>query len=88
MRMDRPTTRKTRAPSRVNGDDRTEIRILTIRLFGPDGQTGGVLGDLVHKVDAIEKKLDRWDGAITAVKVGAGFLTIGGIATLFRALIG
>ena len=42
---------------------------------------------LDDKVDAIESRLDRWDGAITLVKAAAGVLGIGGIGLILTALV-
>lgn len=41
---------------------------------------------LAIKVDHIERRLDRWDGAITFVKAAASFVGLGGLAVFLAAL--
>lgn len=45
------------------------------------------LGDLKSKVDAVERRLDRWDGAITFIKAAASFVGIGGVGLFLAALV-
>lgn len=39
------------------------------------------------KVDAIETRLDRWDGAITLIKAAASFVGVGGLGLILAALV-
>lgn len=65
----------------MTSGERSEIAALRADIFR-------VLGDLDEKVDSIERRLDRWDGAITLVKTAASVLGIGGIGLILAALIG
>lgn len=40
-----------------------------------------------EKVDAIETRLDRWDGAITLIKAAASFVGVGGLGLILAALV-
>ena len=71
----------------MSPEDESDVQRLEARLFGHDGQTGGVLGQMGADIADMRAKLDRWDGAITAVKVGAGLLGFGGLLTIIRAVL-
>lgn len=45
------------------------------------------LDELDAKVDVIESRLDRWDGAITLVKAAASFVGLGGLSLFLWALV-
>lgn len=57
-----------------------ELAMLRADLFGR-------LDEIDGKVDAIERRLDRWDGAITLVKTAASVLGLSGIALIVGALV-
>lgn len=56
----------------MTGPERTEIRELR--------------DELLPRLDAIERRLDRWDGAITVIKAVAGFVGFSGLVVLLKAL--
>lgn len=45
------------------------------------------LDTLDSKVDAVESRLDRWDGAVTFIKAAASFLGVGGLGLMLAALV-
>lgn len=45
------------------------------------------LANIEQKLDAVEKRLDRWDGAITLVKAAASFVGFGGLVAILAALV-
>lgn len=47
----------------------------------------GRIEALDDKVDAIERRLDRWDGAITFIKAAASFVGVGGMGLILAALV-
>ena len=64
----------------MTGAERSELAILRQDLLAE-------IGMLDEKVDAIERRLDRWDGAITLVKTIASVLGVGGIALILAAFV-
>ena len=70
----------------MTGDERATLLQLETRLFGLDG-TSGAIGSLDSKIDLIESRLDRWDGAITFIKAAAGILGVGGISLILAAIV-
>ena len=70
----------------MTSDERATLAHLETRLFGFDGESG-TLGGLATKIDHIETRLDRWDGAITFIKAAAGILGVGGISLILAALV-
>lgn len=72
----------------VTGTERSDLAHLEARLFGIDGSgEGGALGGIESRIAGLEKRLDRWDGAITMIRIAAGTLGLGGIALLLRLLV-
>jgi hypothetical protein len=61
-----------------------ELRRLNDALFGDGLNEPG----LIAKVDRIDARLDRWDGALTLVRLAATFVGFGGLVVLIRALGG
>jgi len=59
--------------------ERADLATLRMELFGR-------LDTLDDKIDMVEARLDRWDGAITLIKAAAGVLGIGGIGVILAAL--
>lgn len=55
----------------MTGTERNEIRELS--------------DAILPRLDAIESRLDRWDGAITFIKAAASFLGIGGVGLIIAA---
>jgi hypothetical protein len=43
--------------------------------------------ELLPRLDAIESRLDRWDGAITFIKAASSFLGFGGLLLILTALL-
>lgn len=64
----------------MTGAERSELALLRQDIMGE-------LVELADKVDAIETRLDRWDGAITLVKAAASFLGVGGVGLIIAALV-
>lgn len=75
----------------MTGPERSDLALLSTRLLGIDGggegEHGGVLGRFDVRLAAVEKRLDRWDGAIMLVRAGASLLGLGGIAIILRAVL-
>jgi hypothetical protein len=60
--------------------ERADLATLRTELFAR-------LDVLDNKIDLVEARLDRWDGAVTLVKAAASVLGIGGIGLILAALV-
>lgn len=63
----------------MTGNEKTAIELLHTDIAGR-------LGELDDRLDHIERRLDRWDGAITFIKTAASFVGLGGLALFLAAL--